>query len=190
MTSPATINGRVFACFYALLGIPLFLVYMATVGKSLAGIWDALVSRVPLKSSNMKKPIEFISILVLVVLAFVCVVFLPALVIQHAESHWTYTDAVYFTIVSLTTIGYGDITPASHHLQQANYVVLYVTWLFIGLAIVSLLVAKMADIYSKVEYFTVKKSKKYLTKCLLIKNKIQADHADRVELSNSHVSME
>ena len=193
MTSPATSRGRMFLCFYALMGIPLFLVYMATIGKSLAGIWDALVSRVSRKSNTVKKPLEAISILVLVVLAFVCVVFFPALLFQHTESQWTYTEAVYFTIVSLTTIGYGDYIPAAHHLNQLNYVFLYVTWLFVGLAIVSLLVAKMAEVYSKVEYFTVKKSKKYLTKCLLMKNQSQADDEDNnnsIELSDSYVPME
>jgi len=191
MTSPATRNGRVFVCFYALMGIPLFLVYMATVGRSLAGIWDALVSRIPRKSNALKKPTEVLSILVLVVLAFVCVVFFPALAFQYAESQWTYNEAIYFAIVSLTTIGYGDFIPAPSHLRQLNYVVLYVIWLFVGLAVVSLLVAKMADVYSKIEHFTTKKSKKYLTKCLQMKNKLQANHEDdRVELSVAYVPME
>lgn len=197
LTSPATKGGRVFLCFYALMGIPLFLVYMATVGKSLAGIWDALVARVPRKSRTMKKPIEAISIPVLIVLAFVGVVFFPALLFQHTERHWTYTEAVYFTIVSLTTIGFGDFVPAEHHLQKPNYVFLYVTWLFVGLAIVSLLVAKMADVYSKVEQFTVKKSKKHLKDCLLKKSQHQADddhHEDDcnnvVELTDSYVPMD
>jgi len=169
------------------MGIPLFLVYMATVGKCLLGIWNAIVLRIPSKRLSMSKRIENYSVVILVVLAFILVVFLPAAIFQRSESQWSYSEAVYFAIVSLTTVGFGDYAPASHHLQRLNYVVLYVTWLFVGLAIISVIIAKMGQLYTKVEGFAISKSKKHLKKLLLKKNHYQntVDEGDNVELTQA-----
>ena len=182
--SPGTQRGRIFLCFYALLGIPLFLVYMATLGKCLLSIWNAMVLRIPSKRVSMSKRIENYSVVILVIIAFVLVVFLPAALFQRSERQWSYSDAVYFSIVSLTTVGFGDYAPASHHLQRLNYVALYVTWLFIGLAIISVIVAKMSQVYTKVEGFAISRSKKYVKKLLIMKNRHQnaAAEDDNVEL--------
>ena len=62
-----------------------------------------------------------------------------------------------FAIVSLTTIGFGDITPAPEHLRELQYVILYLTWLLIGLVIISVLVTKMSKdlLKSKQVYYII-----------------------------------
>lgn len=48
----------------------------------------------------------------------------------HVEG-WSYFDALYFSVMTLTTVGYGDFTPTSH-LSKA-FTMVYV---FIGVGIV------------------------------------------------------
>ena len=117
----------------------------------------------------MNKHKDVFSFGIFAVLGLIGVVFIPAAIFQEIETHWSYEDAVYFAIVSLTTIGFGDFTPAPEHLKQLQYVVLYLVWLLIGLAVVSVLVTKLSEIYSRVNKSVVLLSKRYFNKCLRIK---------------------
>ena len=33
----------------------------------------------------------------------------------HPDAQWTFFDAIYFSIVTITTVGFGDITPVSFY---------------------------------------------------------------------------
>ena len=39
---------------------------------------------------------------------FIVFIVLPAVVFWHIEDGWTYLDSLYFSFVTLTTIGFGD----------------------------------------------------------------------------------
>lgn len=187
--SPRTDLGRAFLCIYALMGIPLLLVCLTVIGKYFSGKWDALVSRIPWKKSNkIHKNKDIYSFGILTVLCFVIVVLIPAAIFQEIESHWSYEDAVYFTIVSLTTIGLGDYTPAPKHLTQLEYIVLYLAWLFIGFAVVSVLVTKLSGIYMRVNKSVIQLSKRCFNKCVKAKKNDQQllihENTDSMELSS------
>lgn len=167
--SPSGKLGRAFLCMYALMGIPLLLVGLVTIGKYFSGIWDAVLSRVSCKRFLVNKNRDIYSTGLLVILGLLSVVFIPASVFQRIEEQWSYEDAVYFAIVSLTTIGLGDFTPDAQHLTELQYILLYLTWLFIGLAVVSVLVTKLSDIYTRVNKSIIVLSKRCFNKCLRIK---------------------
>ena len=149
------------------MGIPLLLVCLATIGKYLSGIWDTLISRLSCKRTLASKHRDIYSFGILIVLGLIVVVFIPAIIFTKIEAQWSYVDAVYFAIISLTTVGFGDFTPARDHLRDLKYIVLYLIWLFIGFAIVSVLVTKMSEIYTRVNKSTITLSKRCLEKCLL-----------------------
>ncbi len=44
---------------------------------------------------------------------FILVILLGSIVYQNVEG-WSYIDSVYFTVVTMTTIGYGDIVPTTN----------------------------------------------------------------------------
>lgn len=167
--SPSTNLGRAFLCIYAMMGIPLLLVCLVTIGKYLSKILDNMISRIPYKKSVVSKHKDVFSVGIVIVLAFIIVILIPATIFQKVEARWSYKDAVYFAIVSLTTIGFGDVTPAAKHLKELQYIVLYLTWLFIGLAIVSVLVTKLSEIYIRVNKYIIVLSKRCFKKCLKVK---------------------
>lgn len=58
---------------------------------------------------------------------------------------WTYFDGVYFTYVSLTTIGYGDITPVSNGGKS-----FWVFWALLALPTMTVLISNAGDTIVKV----------------------------------------
>ncbi|KAM7216161.1 outward-rectifier potassium channel TOK1 [Rhypophila decipiens] len=66
-----------------------------------------------------------------------------AKIFQEAENKyqgWTYFDGVYFAFVSLTTIGYGDITPVSNAGRS-----FWVFWAFLALPTTTVLISNAGD---------------------------------------------
>ena len=152
------------------MGIPLLVVTLLITGKYLSGIWDTILSRIPSKRFAASKNKDVYSLAILILIGFVSVVFIPALIFMQIDSRWSYKDAVYFAIVSLTTIGFGDYSPARQHLTELKYVTLYLTWLFIGFAMVSLLLTKTIVIYKRVNKRIIALSRRYFNKCLRIRS--------------------
>ena len=168
--------GRAFLCIYALLGIPLLLVTLATIGKYCSGVWDAVLSRISYKKCSVNKNKDVYSTGILIFLGLIGVILIPAAIFQSIEERWSYGDAVYFTIISLTTIGIGDLTPSPEHLTKPHFISLYLIWLFTGLAVISVLVAKLSILYSRLNESIIVLSKRCFKKCLRIKKDDQIEH--------------
>ena len=174
--SPNGKLGRAFHCIYALMGIPLLLVTLATIGKYFSGVWDAVLSRISYKRCSVNKNKDIYSTGILVFLGSIGVIFIPASIFQSVEERWSYGDAVYFIIISLTTIGIGDLTPDPEHLTKPHYILLYLMWLFIGLAVISVLVAKLSVLYLRLHKSIIVLSKRCFNKYLRIKNYDLKEH--------------
>lgn len=86
-------------------------------------------------------------LLFLVILMFFMVV--PAIIFLSLES-WTYQESLYFTVVTLTTVGFGDFIPAQSLTTVSTkllglYAIMSSFWLWIGLALVAALLAEIQD---------------------------------------------
>ncbi|KHJ89858.1 Ion channel [Oesophagostomum dentatum] len=80
-------------------------------------------------SGNLDEEEPIPLFLVVIVLAFW--ILLCCVVFSHFEG-WTFFEALYFFVISLTTIGFGDVTP-SHSVAVANFLLI-----LIGLSVVSM----------------------------------------------------
>lgn len=69
------------------------------------------------------------------ILAVSLSVLLIGTVIFHHLEHWSWIDAFYFCSVSLTTVGYGDLTPKT----DAGKLITSL-YLFIGISIIAALI--------------------------------------------------
>ena len=56
----------------------------------------------------------------------------------HRVEGWTWIDALYFCVVSLTTVGYGDLTPQT---QEARLFTVF--YLLIGIGIITAFVSNL-----------------------------------------------
>lgn len=71
----------------------------------------------------------------------------------HNVESWSYVDALYFSVVSLTTVGYGDLAPTS---QMSK--IFTIVYIFIGIGIILSFIN--AILKSKIEKKFVKIRKK------------------------------
>ncbi|XP_035690524.1 potassium channel subfamily K member 2-like [Branchiostoma floridae] len=138
---PLTVAGKLFCCIYALIGIPVWIILLTLVGAQLSDSsrWiekrvRELLVRVTKIQRKFRAPGLAISLTIMVTSFF----FLPALVFHKVEA-WTYLEAIYFCVITLTTVGFGDFVPAlpTEDMNTAANVVYKISvflWITVGLA--------------------------------------------------------
>ncbi|KAL2099400.1 hypothetical protein ACEWY4_005880 [Coilia grayii] len=138
--SPSTMYGQIFCVFFALIGIPLNVVVLNKVGKYMLSIERKFCNFVEQKTNRKKCVRVFIhslSFAILAVLYFVA----PVLVFQHYEG-WSYAEAVYYSFITLSTIGFGDYVADNNpdRYYPEWYGCIMGAWIFFGLAWLALLI--------------------------------------------------
>ncbi|VDM76561.1 unnamed protein product [Strongylus vulgaris] len=167
---PATSSGRIACVVFALFGAPLAIITIGDLGKFLSEctIWlykkmkkvRALVRArwrlfrgltkenqdaesqsssahsldwEDLVMDKTEVPVFMVFTILLLYIAFGGILF------SFLEG-WTYMDAFYYSFISLTTIGFGDIVPENH-----DYIVLMLAYLGIGLAVTTMCIDLVED---------------------------------------------
>ncbi|KAB0376813.1 hypothetical protein FD755_011257, partial [Muntiacus reevesi] len=116
--SPRTEGGKIFCIIYALLGIPLFGFLLAGVGDQLGTIFGKGIAKVEdtfIKWNVSQTKIRIISTIIFILFGCVLFVALPAVIFKHIEG-WSALDAIYFVVITLTTIGFGDYVAETTYL--------------------------------------------------------------------------
>lgn len=73
--------------------------------------------------------------IVIIIFSFLLLIFISAKIFQKLEG-WSFLDAIYFTVITFTTIGYGDLTP-----QTAAGKIFTMVFSFMGIVIVFYIVS-------------------------------------------------
>uniref|UniRef100_A0A3Q3IZN8 Potassium channel domain-containing protein n=1 Tax=Monopterus albus TaxID=43700 RepID=A0A3Q3IZN8_MONAL len=146
--SPHTEGGRIFCIVYALLGIPLFGFLLAGVGDQLGTIFGKGIARV--EKMFVHWDISQTKIRVTTTLLFIlfgCLLFvvLPAAIFKHIEG-WSVLESLYFVVITLTTIGFGDFVAGGSEIEYLDYykpVVWF--WILVGLAYFAAILSMIGD---------------------------------------------
>ncbi|KAE9417676.1 hypothetical protein Angca_004283 [Angiostrongylus cantonensis] len=176
---PATSSGRIACVVFALFGAPLAIITIGDLGKFLSectiwlhkemkkarsllhGRWrrfrglnkesidaESQTTSSPaidwedLVMDKTEVPVFMVFTILLLYIAFGGVLF------SFLEG-WTYMDAFYYSFISLTTIGFGDIVPENH-----DYIVLMLVYLGVGLAVTTMCIDLVGIQYiQKIHYF-------------------------------------
>ncbi|XP_004683420.2 PREDICTED: potassium channel subfamily K member 4 isoform X2 [Condylura cristata] len=129
--------GRLFCIFYALVGIPLFGILLAGVGDRLGSSLRRGIGHIEAIFLKWHVPPGLVRILSAVLFLLVgCLLFVltPTFVFCYMEG-WSKLEAIYFVIVTLTTVGFGDyVAGASPSQKSAAYQPLVWFWILLGLA--------------------------------------------------------
>ncbi|KAI6191642.1 Potassium channel subfamily K member 18 [Aphelenchoides bicaudatus] len=140
--------GKLAVILYAIVGIPLVLMILHKLGRfcllGLEFFWNnvlwlmesvnCLKNGEKLKGKMKHEPGGGMPVLLAVGVAFGWM-FLCAAIFLHFEDDWDYFKSFYFFFCSLTTIGYGDVTPT-----RAEDMFLMFGFVIIGLSLVSMCV--------------------------------------------------
>ncbi|XP_016417179.1 potassium channel subfamily K member 5a [Sinocyclocheilus rhinocerous] len=136
--APKTPSGRVFCIFYGLFGVPLCFTWISELGKFFGGRAKHLGQYLTKKGVTLRKT-QFTCTAVFLLWGVLVHLVIPPFVFMSQEG-WTYIEGLYFSFVTLTTIGFGDLVAGVD--PNADYPTLYryfvEVWIYLGLAWLSL----------------------------------------------------
>ncbi|XP_065124965.1 potassium channel subfamily K member 2b [Paramisgurnus dabryanus] len=158
--APHTEGGRIFCIIYALLGIPLFGFLLAGVGDQLGTIFGKGITKVEKmidKWNVSQTKIRVISTLLFILFGCLLFVTMPAVIFKHIEG-WSALESIYFVVITLTTIGFGDFVAGEgerRHQGENNggseleyldyYKPVVWFWILIGLAYFAAVLSMIGD---------------------------------------------
>ena len=117
---PMTVSGKAFCMIFMCLGIPYFATMMSLLSESVHSNGKLFIKKIT--GSTKKFSVYYI------VVGFIFVLFFPTVIFTKMEGYykrycnienncrldWTLMDSLYFSLVSLSTIGFGDFAPREH----------------------------------------------------------------------------
>lgn len=143
---PKTREGKILTLFYALFGIPLYILYFKNMGKILAGCFKWVYRRLyecsTEKDENDLTPRKKIIVPSTACLWVIFAYIMTGSVMLKEWEDWKFLDAAYFCVTSLCKIGFGDLVPgadvsASNDGNQTKLVINFV-YMLLGLGLVAM----------------------------------------------------
>lgn len=152
--SPKTFEGQIFCIFYSLIGLPLFMFFMANIGNPMADGLKYTYSRIccrfcrakrrrsefPHGSLKLKKrrliddvvgeeyymPTDLVIVpIILCLLVITGFLGIGTFLFHHWEK-WDLVSAAYFSFVTLSTIGFGDYVPSESFIVDSSNPITFV----------------------------------------------------------------
>ncbi|XP_031437664.1 potassium channel subfamily K member 10a [Clupea harengus] len=149
--APSTEGGKIFCILYAIFGIPLFGFLLAGVGDQLGTIFVKSIAKVEKMFRRKHNQISQTKIRVASTLLFIlagCILFvtIPAIIFKHIEG-WTTLEAIYFVVITLTTVGIGDYVAGGDWKIEYRkwYKPLVWFWILVGLAYFAAVLSMIGD---------------------------------------------
>uniref|UniRef100_A0A3Q2PHD2 Potassium channel, subfamily K, member 5b n=1 Tax=Fundulus heteroclitus TaxID=8078 RepID=A0A3Q2PHD2_FUNHE len=157
--APKTQGGRVFCILYGLCGIPLCLVWISTLG-SFFGDRAKRLSGILIEKGVSVKKVQFTCTALFLLWGLLVHLVMPPVVFMYVEG-WSYLEGIYFSFITLTTVGFGDyVAGVNPDMEYPRlYRVLVELWMYMGLAWLSLFFSW--NVHMVVEAHKVLKKKRH-----------------------------
>ncbi|XP_033637789.1 potassium channel subfamily K member 5-like [Asterias rubens] len=142
---PITKTGQLICIIYAAVGIPLCYYMILTVGKTFRDLWFAMLSS---SCQRYKIPRRISYFLVPVIALWIVLVVFPSLVLIQTEG-WPLLTALYFSVMSLSTIGFGDVMPRRPNPYSAfsnTMKLIFIFYILLCLSVMSITFACIARV--------------------------------------------
>uniref|UniRef100_A0A3B5KJG2 Potassium channel domain-containing protein n=1 Tax=Xiphophorus couchianus TaxID=32473 RepID=A0A3B5KJG2_9TELE len=144
--APSTEGGKIFCILYAIFGIPLFGFLLAGIGDQLGTMFVKSILRVEKIFRISQTKIRVTSALLFILAGCIVFVTIPAVIFKHIEG-WTTLEAIYFVVITLTTVGIGDyVAGGNRTIDYMNwYKPLVWFWILVGLAYFAAVLSMIGD---------------------------------------------
>ncbi|XP_068108344.1 potassium channel subfamily K member 10 isoform X2 [Hyperolius riggenbachi] len=147
--APSTQGGKIFCILYAIFGIPLFGFLLAGIGDQLGTIFGKSIARlekVVKRVQVSQTKIRVISTIMFIVAGCLVFVAIPAVIFQQIEG-WSGLESLYFVVVTLTTVGFGDYVAGGNTdiSYREWYKPLVWFWILVGLAYFAAVLSMIGD---------------------------------------------
>ena len=168
--APETPGGQILFIFYALLGVPLALIFLTTIGSIMSDWLNAALAPL-VKQCSKKSTIiaRAIGTLATILIALIFFIIIPASIFYVVESpnNWTYLNSIYYCFVTLTTVGFGDYVPGIMGSSISDnrgliglYRVMTAVWVWIGLALIATLISETQELIEAIGKAVHKRAQK------------------------------
>ncbi|CAG0913027.1 unnamed protein product [Notodromas monacha] len=156
--APGTWQGRVFTIFYALIGIPLNGILLATLGEFFAAVLVDVHKKSKFEKPTQNKKKKWLTsprkislwteVLFYLIPGFIIFIFIPAVGFVVLED-WTFVEGVYYAFVTLTTIGFGDLVARGR--KVGGWIWMYnafvIAWIMFGLGYLIMILSFIGRAY-------------------------------------------
>uniref|UniRef100_A0A3B3ZM85 Potassium channel domain-containing protein n=1 Tax=Periophthalmus magnuspinnatus TaxID=409849 RepID=A0A3B3ZM85_9GOBI len=129
--TPRTWTGQLFCVCYALVGIPMFGILLAGVSDHMGTVLRRAVAKIEtlFLRKVQQTTVRVISAVLSILIG--CLIFLAVpTVVFHKVEKWSFIESLYFVVVTLTTVGFGDFVPG----KDGIFKLLVLLWIVFGLA--------------------------------------------------------
>ncbi|XP_071137598.1 potassium channel subfamily K member 10-like isoform X3 [Mytilus edulis] len=156
--TPATKGGQAFIVIFALIGIPVTGLIITGLAEKIKKLNSYFTNKkIPClnKYTKTEKGFKYF----LLYFTTICLLILIPSAIISAIEDWAYGEAIYYTVITFTTIGFGDfvVGTTTEGGTKIVYKLLVIIWIFTGLAWVGALIGECTE---TAKAFTEKKEKK------------------------------
>ncbi|XP_078572998.1 potassium channel, subfamily K, member 16-like [Branchiostoma floridae x Branchiostoma japonicum] len=166
--TPKTGAGMAFCVIYGLLGIPFMLAVLGGIGEIMANLVRRGTAALRLRRPRMlPRRVRRLVAGIFFVSGVTIFWLIPSIVVSHVEG-WTYSESLYFTFISLSTIGFGDYVAG---LQRGvrywePYRILMTMVFVVGLAFLATVFQLMSQGVQVLEETAEKKTEKELRRAV------------------------
>ena len=151
---PVTDGGKILFIFYAVVGIPLALIFLGTIGSILSAWLDAALVPLSRKKGPLAVKVVGTTISLLTTLIFFILIPAALYVVVEGSDEWSYLNSVYYCFVTLTTVGFGDFVPGTDGSRISDntaliglYRIITAVWVWIGLALIATLISEVQGLF-------------------------------------------
>ncbi|KAK2707465.1 two pore potassium channel protein sup-9-like [Artemia franciscana] len=138
-STPVTVTGKAFCMIYAVIGIPLGIVMFQSIGERLNKVFAISISKIKTIIRCSGRDATEVELLGINGALLSFMVLGGAYVFSKNEA-WTYADALYYCVVTLTTIGFGDLVTLQNDnalMTRPGYVAFCLFFILFGLAVIN-----------------------------------------------------
>ncbi|CAF3088964.1 unnamed protein product [Rotaria socialis] len=152
-----TSRAKIFCIFYAMLGIPMWLITFQSTGERLNSLLSCILARLKHSLHMKQTKITDGELLVTESLLSIVILIIGACVFSKYEK-WSFFDSFYYGFITLTTIGFGDYVVLQNNrdknfIEHAEYFFFCMAFIFLGLTVLAssmnLLVIRIVAFYSQ-----------------------------------------
>uniref|UniRef100_A0A8C5MI72 Potassium two pore domain channel subfamily K member 5 n=1 Tax=Leptobrachium leishanense TaxID=445787 RepID=A0A8C5MI72_9ANUR len=172
--APKTPAGRLFCIFYGLFGVPLCLTWISALGKFFGGRAKRLGVFLTKRGVTLRKA-QITCTAIFIIWGVLVHLVIPPFIFMRTEG-WTYIEGLYFSFITIATIGFGDYVAGVN--PDINYNVLYryfvELWIYLGLAWLSLFINWKVSMFVEV-HKAIKKRRKRRKESFEIDPRVKKD---------------
>ena len=128
------------------MGIPITLAFLGLIGKVLKQFTDWVAEKILVQCHEAWKNAKLAAF---ILLGLISLVFVPAAIFTLIQD-WSYFQSLYYCLVTLTTVGFGDLVPSLPSSDyDGAYRVAVACWIFMGLAYLLLVINEVQELFER-----------------------------------------